>query len=98
VPVEILMLLKAYKPMTFFGVLGILFILSGLGCGSVVVAEFIKTGLITHFPLAILTILLNIAGIIFAVTGVIIHTVNYRILEASTITSKYVRHLRQSLD
>ncbi|MBN2290461.1 MAG: glycosyl transferase, partial [Candidatus Glassbacteria bacterium] len=95
--VEIFMLLKAYKPMTFFGTIGILFFLSGMATGWVVVLEFIGTGFITHVPLAILTILLIMAGFIFAVTGIIIHTVNYRILEASTITLKYIRHLRDFL-
>ena len=95
--VEIFMLLKAYKPMTFFGLIGFLFFLLGLSFGWVVVSGFFETSFIIHMLLSILTILLVIAGLIFVVTGVIIHTINYRILEASTITLKYVRHLRKFL-
>ena len=94
--VTIFMLLKAYKPMTFFGLIGFIFFFSGLASGWVAVKEFLSAGSSFQLPLSIFAGLLILAGFIFAVTGIIIHTINYRILEASNISLKLMKHMRKS--
>ncbi|MEA1997561.1 MAG: glycosyltransferase [Gemmatimonadota bacterium] len=94
---NIVMLLKAYKPITFFGLLSSVFFLAGMGSGWVVVEEFIKTRFITHVPLAILTGIFFTLGFSLFVTGLIIHTINFRLLESSILNAKQMKHLRQRL-
>ena len=59
---SVLSLVRDYKPLTFFGTLGLILIAVGLIPGGVVTVEFIKTGLVTHIPSAILAVALILAG------------------------------------
>jgi len=79
---------KAYRPLFFFGLLGSLFLLSGLICGGIPVAEFLRTGLVTHFPTAILATGLVMVSMIFYAIGLILDSVNYRIKEIIQIQMK----------
>lgn len=77
----ILSLFRDYKPLTFFGALGLGFIGLGLIPGLVAVLEFFKTGLVLHFPSAILAVGLVLTGMLLLVVGLILHTVNRRFQE-----------------
>src|SRR5581483_2985130 len=52
--VKLFMMIKSYKPMTFFGFWSILFFVAGLGVGYRPVAEFVETRYIHTVPSAIL--------------------------------------------
>ena len=49
--------------------------------GLVAVLEFFKTGLVLHFPSAILAVGLVLTGMLLLVVGLILHTVNRRFQE-----------------
>lgn len=71
-------LFRDYKPLTAFGLLGLLFIISGLIPGIIIIDEFLRTGFITHVPLAILATGLVLTGLIISFSGLVIHTISRR--------------------
>ncbi len=77
----ILTLLRDYKPLTFFGVLGLLLVVLGLVPGILVIAEFLMTGLVPRLPSAVLALGLVLAGIMAMVVGLILHTIARRFQE-----------------
>jgi glycosyltransferase involved in cell wall biosynthesis len=77
----ILTLFRDYKPLTFFGVLGLILIVGGLIPGLIVVLEFINTGLIRHLPSAILAVGLILCGMLLIIAGLILHTIARRFQE-----------------
>lgn len=91
--VTILLLLKAYKPMTFFGLIGLLSLFGGIATGLFEFWEYSRTGFIDQPLIIIAAGLMILIGFLFGLTGMIIHTVNYRILESSAIALKMFRHL-----
>lgn len=91
---KIFSLLRAYKPLTFFGSIGLAVLGSGLVTGWVVVEEFIRTSVVTHVPLAVLTSLLVTAGFVFGITGVILHTLSHRLMEGERLHSLFASHTK----
>ncbi len=79
---------KAYRPLFFFGIIGGFFLLCGLALGGIPIAEFFQTGLITHFPTAILATGLVLVSMIFFAIGLILDSINYRIKEITQIMMK----------
>jgi glycosyltransferase involved in cell wall biosynthesis len=77
----ILTLFRDYKPLTFFGALGLLFITLGLIPGAVVILEFLKTGLVPRLPSAVLAVGLVLSGMLMMVVGLILHTITRRFQE-----------------
>lgn len=73
-----LALFRDYKPLTFFGSAGLIFILLGLVPGAVVVFEFIKTGLVPRLPSALLAVALILCGVISITVGLILHSIARR--------------------
>jgi glycosyltransferase involved in cell wall biosynthesis len=77
----ILALFRDYKPLTFFGIVGLALILTGLIPGGVVIVEYWQTGLVPRMPSAILAVGLVSVGILFMIAGFIIHTITRRFQE-----------------
>src|ERR1051325_4395155 len=73
-----LALFRAYKPLTFFGSVGLILIMLGLIPGAVVVIEFIKTGLGLRLPAALLSVFLILCGVISMTVGLILHSIARR--------------------
>ncbi|KAB8291917.1 glycosyltransferase family 2 protein [Bifidobacterium avesanii] len=65
-------LIREYKPLPFFTVLGGLIGLAGAGFLGSVVAEFWATGLVARFPTLIVSVLLIMVGLLLIVSGVIL--------------------------
>jgi dolichol-phosphate hexosyltransferase len=65
----IYMLAKVHNPMFYFGIIGSIFVLSGLITGTYVVIEWFRE--ITHIPLSILTTLLIIFGLQMFIFGML---------------------------
>ena len=87
---KILGIFKAYKPLTFFGGLAIVAMLAGLACGAVVIYEYFAFHYIYRVPTAILAASCVLLSFLLASVGVTIHTLNYRILEMTTVLSKQI--------
>ncbi len=67
----ILRLFRDYKPLLFFGGLGLISALAGLALGLNVILEWMSTGTVTRIPTAILTVLLLGAGVQLASLGLL---------------------------
>lgn len=61
-----------YRPLAFFGLLSMILAVSGLGIGIQVVLEFIRTGLVLHFPSAILASGIMVISFSSLVTGLLL--------------------------
>jgi glycosyltransferase involved in cell wall biosynthesis len=76
----ILTLFRDYKPLTFFGSLGLGFIAIALVPGFSVVAEYFKTGFV-KLPAAVLASGLGICGLILIAIGLLLHSIARRAQE-----------------
>lgn len=74
-------LMRDYKPLTFFGSVGLLLIGTGLIPGLIAVADFLETGLVARFPSAILSVGMILTGLLSFTIGLILHTLNRRFRE-----------------
>jgi glycosyltransferase involved in cell wall biosynthesis len=74
----ILALFRDYKPLTFFGAIGLFLILLGFIPGAVVIYEFIETGLVPRLPSAVLAVGLVLAGMLSTTVGLVLHTIARR--------------------
>lgn len=77
----ILLLFRDYKPMTFFGGIGLIFVIAGLVLGVEVVAEFLDTGLVPRLPTAVLAVALELAGILMGAVGFVLSAISRRFQE-----------------
>ena len=64
-----------HRPLVFFSLCASIFVLLALATGSIPVIEYLKTGLITRFPLAILASGLSILAMISLAVAVILDSV-----------------------
>jgi hypothetical protein len=78
---SILTLFRDYKPLTFFGSIGLFLVLIGLVPGTVVVVEFLRTGLVPRLPSAVLAVGLVLSGLLAMVVGIVLHTIARRFQE-----------------
>jgi glycosyltransferase involved in cell wall biosynthesis len=77
----ILALLRDYRPLTAFGAVGLFLMLMGLIPGGIVIHEFLTTGLVLHFPSAILAVGLELSGTLLILVGLMLHAVARRFQE-----------------
>jgi len=71
----ILALFRDYKPLTFFGGIGLALGALGLIPGLIVVLEFFQTGLVLRLPSAVLAVGLALAGMLSITIGLVLHTI-----------------------
>jgi glycosyltransferase involved in cell wall biosynthesis len=76
---------RDYRPMTFFGLLGLALVASSLLAGIPVVAEYLRTGLVLRLPLAVLAVGLALLGAMALLGGVILSSVKRRAAELAAI-------------
>lgn len=82
---SIINITRAYKPFTFFGLLGLLFMAAGLGVGGVVIADYLDDRFVEHVPLAVLATGCMILSFFSIGTGIMLNSINERIREIATI-------------
>lgn len=73
-------LLRDYRPLTFFGGIGVAVMLLGLAPGLFVTWEFTQTGLV-RIPTAVLAVGLELLGMSLLLTGVVLTTIARRFRE-----------------
>ena len=71
-----MLLFRDYRPMAFFGGLGLALAILGLIPGVVVISEFIETGQVPRFPSAVLAVALELAGMLLIAVGLILSAVS----------------------
>lgn len=84
-------MIREYKPLPFFGGLGIIIAVIGLALTLSVTFEFWNTGMVARFPTLIGAVMLVIAGLLLVVSGIILDVIakNNRktfIIESNKIT------------
>ena len=87
----ILALFRDYKPLTFFGAVGLSLVALSLIPGLIVVFEFFKTGLVLRLPSAVLAVGLALAGMLSMTIGLVLHTIVRR-------SQEFDHQLRTMLD
>lgn len=78
----IVSLFRDYKPLTFFGSIGTILFVFGCISGSIVVIEFVETGLVLRMPTALLAVGLTLSGMLLFSVGLVLHTVVRRSQES----------------
>ena len=76
----ILTLFRDYKPLTFFGSLGLLFLAAALVPGLTVIAEYFKSGFV-KLPAAVLASGLVVCGLLLGAIGLLLHSIARRAQE-----------------
>ncbi|GEM_PF-2864381 len=71
----ILWVFKDYKPLAFFSILSVFFLMLGLIVGLSVIIEFINTSYISKIPSAILSVGLMLISILALFSGFILDTI-----------------------
>ena len=74
-------LLRDYKPLTFFGSLAIALSAGALAPGSIVIWEYLSTGLVLRMPSAVLAVGMTLLAGLSLTLGVILHSMTRRICE-----------------
>jgi glycosyltransferase involved in cell wall biosynthesis len=79
---------RDYRPLTFFGGLGLLLALASAVTGGVVVSEFLTTGHILRIPLAILSVGLGLVCAVSLIGGLILSSINRRAAELAALIAQ----------
>jgi glycosyltransferase involved in cell wall biosynthesis len=74
-------LFRDYKPLTFFGALGLVMVGAGLVPGLILFIRFIQARALLSMPLAVLAVGLVLSGMLSVMTGLILHTIVRRFQE-----------------
>jgi glycosyltransferase involved in cell wall biosynthesis len=88
-------LFRDYKPFAFFGSLGLLLVALGFIPGTMVILEFVRTGLIGRMPSAVLAVGIVLTGFISIVVGIILHVVAQRFRELDASLQAMADELRR---
>ncbi len=81
----ILTFFRDYKPLAFFGGLAVMFLALSLAGGAVVIAEFLRSGLVPRLPLAVLSAALFILSALSFTCGVLLSSINRRSAELASL-------------
>jgi glycosyltransferase involved in cell wall biosynthesis len=92
----IVLILKDYKPLTFFGSVAILFAILSLAAGAMPILDFIRLRAVPHFPLAILAASLSVISAIAASIGLVLHTICVYQAENYQLWKMHYKRGRQS--
>ena len=92
----LLALFRDYKPLTFFGGIGVVLILVALIPGTIVLVEFFKTGLVPRLPSAVLAVGLVLCGLLSFTVGLILHSIARRSQELEYQMQVLARELRST--
>lgn len=69
-------IMRYYRPLLFFTIFSLLFCITGIAAGIPVISEYLSTQYITHIPLAILAVGLEIFALLLFISGIILDS-NY---------------------
>jgi glycosyltransferase involved in cell wall biosynthesis len=93
----ILALFRDYKPLTFFGSVGLLLVLIAFVPGLIAVVESISKGTAVPLPLAVLATGLGLCGLLSLTVGLILHSIARRSQELEHRLEMLADELRRDL-
>jgi glycosyltransferase involved in cell wall biosynthesis len=84
---KVFSLFRNFKPLTFFGGLGILVLILGILAGMLPIYDFIRSGFteVKRFPMAILAASMVLLASSLGLLGIILHAVNWRFKELHNV-------------
>jgi len=82
---KIFSLFRAFKPLTFFGGIGLLLLLLGFFAGVPPILDYARMRFVEHVPLAVLASALVLMAFGFTLTGVLLHSINWRMRELHSV-------------
>jgi hypothetical protein len=87
---KIFSLFRAFKPLTFFGGFGLLFLFLGILAGMVPIHEYLTEPdhYVYHLPLAVLAASLVILGASLISLGMLLHAINWRFIELHNVLTR----------
>lgn len=87
---KIFSLFRAFKPLTFFGGLGLLFLVLGLLAGILPIHDYLTdpNHHVRHLPLAVLATGLIILSAGFVFLGILLHSLNWRFRELHNVLTR----------
>lgn len=85
---RLFLIVKSYKPLTFFGSLALMLLLLGLAVGSRPIYEFIQYHYVFTVPSAILAAALVMLSFFSLGLGLILNSINLRLLELEQLIAK----------
>jgi glycosyltransferase involved in cell wall biosynthesis len=88
VMLKLFLMLQAYKPLTFFSLVGIALALLSLLLGARPVMEFIEFRQVYTLPRAVLAAALGVMSLLSAGIGIILHNTNFRLQEIEKVLTK----------
>lgn len=91
----ILRLYKDYRPLAFFGLVGLALLGVGAAAGVLVAIEFLEFGQVFGIARAVFAVACAISGVLSLATGAVLDTVNRRTREIYVLMVDQVVHRRQ---
>jgi len=87
---RIFTLLRAYKPLTFFGSFGLLFLLLATLAGSLPIHDYLTAPdrYVRHLPMLVVATGLLILSASCAFLGILLHAINWRFLELHNVLTR----------
>ena len=86
---------RSFKPLTFFGLGAILAMLLGFLCGLPAIIQFLDHGTVQSFPLLFVGVGLVVISFLSLSVGVLLHAVNVRLKEITSLMRKLNRPRRR---
>lgn len=83
----ILRLVGQHRPLLFFGVSGVLFLLAGLACGAWVVETY-NRGHVLAVGIALLSVLFSVIGTLTLSTGITLHSIRGFLMDIKETTRR----------
>lgn len=72
----ILTLFRDYKPLKFFTIISLLFIIAGAALFAPILLEYTRTGLVPRFPTLFVSCMLFVVSVLMYITGILLHVIN----------------------
>jgi hypothetical protein len=87
---KIFSLFRAFKPLTFFGGIGLLFLVLGILAGMTPIYEYFTEPdhYVHHIPLSVLAASLVILAVGSISLGVLLHAINWRFMELHNVLTR----------
>lgn len=79
---------RDYRPLTCFGGVALVLLIGSLVTGSVVVTEYLRTGLVLRLPTAILSVGLGLLSMISLIGGLLLSSVSRRAQELAALIAR----------
>lgn len=86
--IALLAFFRDYRPLMFFSTVAMVLFLGALGTGSIVIAEYLRTGQVLRMPTAVLSVGLGLLGAMATIAGLLLSSISRRAAELAALISR----------